>query len=329
MNSVNKTTLRAIDNVAAAPVAAPAEKQSSILDIFAPKDPSQKKTSIFDIFSGPAVAPAPAPAPVVAPLPAIASAPVVAPVVAPSPIAPMPMPIQSAQPTTNYLGSLFSKKPSTQQSNQMNSIKSLEGLSISPVSSYRPPSSYKGTVSSTADSAFSGINWFMWILIIIFVLAFFGFNIFTFLASGTQTAADSTGKFLNNIGLQFGQTTQQVVDTSAKGAAAGLNFAVGATKGAIQGGVQAASQQQQPQQQQQQQSLEQSLNNSSTSSSQVFADSSSSTIQSSKAAGKSGWCYIGEDRGFRSCIKVGQNDTCMSGDIFPSQDICINPNLRS
>jgi hypothetical protein len=43
---------------------------------------------------------------------------------------------------------------------------------------------------------------------------------------------------------------------------------------------------------------------------------------------KSGYCYIGEDRGFRSCVKVSQHDTCMSGDIFPSRDICINPNLR-
>ena len=44
--------------------------------------------------------------------------------------------------------------------------------------------------------------------------------------------------------------------------------------------------------------------------------------------GKSGYCYIGEDRGFRSCIKVGEEDTCMSGDIFPTHAICINPRLR-
>ena len=44
--------------------------------------------------------------------------------------------------------------------------------------------------------------------------------------------------------------------------------------------------------------------------------------------GKSGYCYIGEDRGFRSCIQVGENDTCMSGDIFPTHAICVNPRLR-
>ena len=44
--------------------------------------------------------------------------------------------------------------------------------------------------------------------------------------------------------------------------------------------------------------------------------------------GKAGWCFIGEDRGTRSCSQVGVNDMCMSGDIFPSQDVCMNPNLR-
>lgn len=43
---------------------------------------------------------------------------------------------------------------------------------------------------------------------------------------------------------------------------------------------------------------------------------------------KSGYCYIGEDRGFRSCIKVGPNDKCVSGQIYPSEVICQNPRLR-
>jgi hypothetical protein len=55
-------------------------------------------------------------------------------------------------------------------------------------------------------------------------------------------------------------------------------------------------------------------------------DNSGSRIQSAQS--KSGFCYIGEDRGFRSCIKVTERNTCMSGDIFPTEDICINPKLR-
>lgn len=53
------------------------------------------------------------------------------------------------------------------------------------------------------------------------------------------------------------------------------------------------------------------------------------SVTQSGGRSKSGYCFIGEDRGFRSCIKVGENDQCMSGDIFPTMDICINPNLRA
>ena len=56
-------------------------------------------------------------------------------------------------------------------------------------------------------------------------------------------------------------------------------------------------------------------------------DDSLSRIQSG-GSGKAGWCFIGEDRGFRTCSEIGENDKCMSGDIFPSQEICMNPNLR-
>jgi len=58
----------------------------------------------------------------------------------------------------------------------------------------------------------------------------------------------------------------------------------------------------------------------------VADDATSATQKQQK--GKSGYCFIGEDRGFRSCIHVEQGDSCMSGDIFPTKEVCINPNLR-
>lgn len=40
------------------------------------------------------------------------------------------------------------------------------------------------------------------------------------------------------------------------------------------------------------------------------------------------WCYVGEYDDVRSCRSLENQDVCMSGNIFPSRDICINPNLR-
>ena len=55
-------------------------------------------------------------------------------------------------------------------------------------------------------------------------------------------------------------------------------------------------------------------------------DATSSTQRAGPT--KSGYCYIGEDRGFRSCVSVKDSDVCMSGQIFPSNEICVNPSLR-
>jgi hypothetical protein len=40
---------------------------------------------------------------------------------------------------------------------------------------------------------------------------------------------------------------------------------------------------------------------------------------------KSGFCYVGEN----TCVSVTEKDTCMSGDVFPTMDVCINPKLRT
>jgi len=55
-------------------------------------------------------------------------------------------------------------------------------------------------------------------------------------------------------------------------------------------------------------------------------DSTSSTQK--HQSGKAGYCYIGEDRGFRSCARVEAGDKCMSGEVFSRQDRCIDPTLR-
>jgi hypothetical protein len=72
--------------------------------------------------------------------------------------------------------------------------------------------------------------------------------------------------------------------------------------------------------------LVRALDNSKQTTEQVTPDDSRSSIQTT---GKSGWCYIGEEQGVRSCSEVGVNDICMSGNIFPNQSVCMNPSLRA
>lgn len=45
---------------------------------------------------------------------------------------------------------------------------------------------------------------------------------------------------------------------------------------------------------------------------------------------KQGYCFVGKNMnsGLRTCAEIGIGDKCMSGEIFPSREICINPSLR-
>ena len=229
---------------------------------------------------------------------------------------------------------------------------------ISNISNTDSPITNGFTSTSQPGEGVSFLNMSLttWIIIIL-VLAILGINIFAYLAKGTQTFASFFSPIFQSVGRFFGNSlaniTKQVTDTSATGTKAGVDVAAGTIDSAVDvvsntvtgatasssivGSQKTSTNNTIPPSQND--SLTQTLNQAkketqptqatgSGSNSSFSADEATSTIQSSKTSSKSGWCYIGEDRGFRSCIQVGENDTCVSGDIFPSQDICINPTLR-
>jgi hypothetical protein len=67
--------------------------------------------------------------------------------------------------------------------------------------------------------------------------------------------------------------------------------------------------------------LQKALNDASQSGGEVVPDGAES--------GKAGWCFIGADNLSRTCAEIGVNDMCMSGEIYPTKDVCINPRLRA
>ena len=43
---------------------------------------------------------------------------------------------------------------------------------------------------------------------------------------------------------------------------------------------------------------------------------------------KSGYCFIGNLNDVRYCSEISAKNKCLSGEIFPSMDLCINPNIK-
>jgi hypothetical protein len=232
-------------------------------------------------------------------------------------------------------------------------------LSTSPFQTSAPPltnslSPPTSSLPSTNSNGILGIPLIGWLLIIL-ILAILGINIFTYFAKGFDFTSGIIGKIISTIGID----SQKVVNAVASGtqqavdvAITGTKTAVSATSNTVNKGldytdqlVQDASastslQNSEPVQSKstpptqpqinsyQQTSLNKTLNSAKPEEPSSYnADESNSTIQGKKT-NQVGWCYIGEERGYRSCSQVGQDDVCMSGNIFPSKDICVNPSLR-
>ena len=211
--------------------------------------------------------------------------------------------------------------------------------------------SISSTLSSSNTTSIFGfiqnMSVFTWILII-FLLAFFGFNIFNYLAQGTEQVNTIFKPLIDGILRLVAYISSIFVGVTASG----TNTIVTGTSNAIGSGLtkienRAAQVQEKTtpsslksepvsssssidkKSSMDNNSLNKSLNNAKASqepNNDFEADNSGSVIQSGSS--KAGWCYIGEDRGFRSCMEIGKSDKCMSGDIFPSKEICVNPNLR-
>ena len=58
-------------------------------------------------------------------------------------------------------------------------------------------------------------------------------------------------------------------------------------------------------------------------------DVTENPIQNPISSNKNGWCLVGEYKNKRGCIEVTEQDKCMSGQIFPSQQICLNANMQN
>lgn len=215
------------------------------------------------------------------------------------------------------------------------------------------PSSETIVDSSSSDSSSSskslipkGNSGYIRIGVIIVILLFLGVNIFSYLGDFFQNIKDTSapiiGSILQNLGLVVTETTKDVTQITAEGAKLGVDVAAGT----VESGIDVIQGQLDMDQSGSQNNTSTPTTNTNTNAKQgslsasltsALADAEYNSeplpddaTSSTQRAGptKSGYCYIGEDRGFRSCISVKDSDVCMSGQIFPSNEICVNPSLR-
>ena len=155
--------------------------------------------------------------------------------------------------------------------------------------------------------------------LIVLALAFLAYNVYLYYYEGT----DILGKLFGMGIVGTGKVTQATVDVAAEGTKDTVNVAQEVTRDVTDKVEEVGEKIENRADNRVSKAIEgpDNLNDEDN----TKADTTESEIQQ---APQKGYCYIGTDRTFRSCVKMNAGDTCASKQVFPTKDICINPELR-
>jgi hypothetical protein len=229
--------------------------------------------------------------------------------------------------------------------------------------SYNEPSYNEPSYNQPKTSIVKSI--FFWIFIIL-LLAFLGFNIFKYLAQGTDIVTALLSPIAYVIAMVSGDTAKTTLQHTSQGAQTiatessnflqillkfitdifnnSINFiATTSTSGInyLQSTIKqdkiTSTKENENQNQDEDEGEEGDLKNERKIENRVQDVSNSiknlivkkeDKVPEPSSSEQHGYCYVGKENNIRHCAKVSSKSKCMSGDIFPTMDICINPKLR-
>ena len=175
-------------------------------------------------------------------------------------------------------------------------------------------------INSSEESPDNSKNIIIILLLTLLILSFLGISF-------VQSIGNIVGPFISGFLSLLGYTTGAVIDDTAGIVGDTAKTSIDITQGAIQdiGNIfKAASQEQVPDNTKK--ILDNVLNVSPISSRTNPSPShSENPIQKPISSNKSHWCLIGEYQEKRGCIEIGDQDKCLSGQVFPTQKMCLNP----
>ena len=184
----------------------------------------------------------------------------------------------------------------------------------------------------SSNDLFRGKNLLIVILVSLLVLSFLGINLLLILGDFMQVLLNIFGPLVGQILSVFGYTTGTLLDKSEDVATSvaktGIDIAGGTVdsiadilKNLSKDNVNQTSINQ----------LDKTLGSGDKKPSNIFArkqpepDESSGVIQKPITSDKSQWCLVGEYEGKRGCVEVNEASKCLSGQTFPTLQMCMHP----
>jgi hypothetical protein len=199
---------------------------------------------------------------------------------------------------------------------------------------------YLSDTKSPSSSIFSRISIVIIIgICIVFVLAYYNINLFIITGNIIQQITDIITPIFLNILQYFGIAVGTTAVVTTKIASAGISDITSsidttnkAVAGAIVSGIQGDGVNEIVQQISLPQNTDENSFNIVNTAPQMVAqqreDEDKQYLNNVQYNRSVGYCFIGQQNNRRYCSDITESNQCASGDIFPTMDICINPNIR-
>ena len=177
---------------------------------------------------------------------------------------------------------------------------------------------------TTNEGFYSPKNVVIMVLSVLLLFSFLGINILDILSNFIKLIIRLFGPIVSELLGLLGYTTGTVINTSADVAADAAKGAIDIAEGTIQnvGDLMIKA-------------SKDDINLTSKSSldnvlsmetvNNVDMDISENPIQKPISSNKINWCLVGEYKNKRKCIDVQDSDKCMSGQVFPNLETCLQP----
>ena len=197
----------------------------------------------------------------------------------------------------------------------------------------RTPSGFRfenNTIDAASNTTLGINNQFIIVILLVTLgLSFLGINIFIVIGNMVDSIIKIFGPMISQILSIFGYTTGSVLSKTADVAGTVAKTGVDLAEDSIQSvGTILKDASRKNVNPAKVAGLDGALNTQ-TNSSEIYREPTPSTsgnpVQKPITANKTNWCLVGEYEGKRGCVEVGDQDKCMSGQIFPSQVACMNP----
>ena len=151
------------------------------------------------------------------------------------------------------------------------------------------------------------------------ILAFIGYNIFTYLSDGSSYLIDLLKPIFNSVALLTGNTLKTTLDNTLSGTNKSLDITGETTKNVLNNATAGSKETINKLQNKKSQDLNTETNESETNESDTEIDNPKSINTDENT---NSFCYIGKINDTRYCAKVLDDKYCLSEEIYPSMDIC-------